>query len=465
MQISNLVAGYSLGEADILRRAMGKKKQEEMDAQRVRFLEGARQKNIPAKKAEKIFDLMAEFAKYGFNKSHSAAYAYLAYITAYLKAHYPIEFMSALLTSETGNVAKVVKYINECRDMGIKVLAPDVNASALNFTPDGESIRFGLGAIKNVGVGAVEAIVAARTAKGRFRSLADFCERVDMGSVNRRMIESFIKAGAMDSLEGTRSQQWAVIERAMEAGQRVWRDRASGQVDLFGALLAEEEPPAMVLPNVPDWTAREKLTGEKEMIGFYVTGHPLDEYHDKVKDLSTHDTTTTEGLERGVEVAMCGVITGIQRRRNKEQKLWVSFVLEDRAGTADCMVFAKAYEELVNDVVEDKAVLIRGTVLPEENAAPRISVKSIVPLEKAGLELPRLISVRVVLNGHGDDRARELTQLFDRKQGEAQVRLRLEKPRDFTLILDVASKVKPDREFVAEVERICGAQSYEVLAS
>jgi DNA polymerase-3 subunit alpha len=347
--------------------------------------------------------------------------------------------------------------------MGIKVLPPDVNASSLNFTPDKDAIRFGLGAIKNVGAGAVESITKARDEKGGFKSLADFCERVDLGAVNKRMIESFIKAGAMDSLEGTRSQQSAVIDRAMEAGQRIWRDRASGQEDLFGALMMDEEPPAMVLPKIQDWTSREKLTGEKETIGFYVTGHPLDEYREKVKDLATHDTTTTEGLERGVEVAMCGVITGLQRKRNKEQKLWATFVLEDWAGTADCMAFAKVYEDLAKDIVEDKAVLIRGSILPEENAAPRISVKSIVPLEKAGLELPSLVSVRVFLTGKGDERARELTSLFQRKKGEAHVRLRLEKPRDFTVILDVDTKVKPDKEFVAEVERICGPQSFEVL--
>ena len=465
MQISNLVAGYSLGDADILRRAMGKKKQEEMDAQRVRFLDGARNKDIPPKKAEKIFDLMAEFAKYGFNKSHSAAYAYLAYITAYLKAHYPVEFMAALLTSETGNTAKVVKYINECRDMGIKVLPPDINSSYLNFTPDSDSIRFGLGAIKNVGANAVESITKARDEQGRFKTLTDFCERVDLGAVNRRMIESFLKAGAMDSFAGRRSQLWAVIDRAMESGQRVWRDRASGQVDMFGELMGDAEPPAMELPNTPDWTSREQLTGEKETIGFYVTGHPLDEYREKVADLATHDTTTTEGLERGVEVAMCGVITGIQRRRNKEQKLWASFVLEDWAGTAECMAFAKVFEDLAKDIVEDKAVLIRGMILPEENTAPRISVKSIVPLEFASLDLPRLVSVRVYLNGKGEERASELTRLFQRKQGQAHVRLRLEKPRDFSLILDVDSKVKPDKEFVSEVERICGPQSYEILGN
>jgi len=202
MQISNLLAGYSLGEADLLRRAMGKKKHEEMEKQRVRFLEGAKERGFAPRKVEKVFDQMAKFAGYGFNKSHSAAYSYLAYITAYLKAHYPLEFLSAVLTSESGNTAKVVRYINECREMGIQVLPPDVNSSEFTFTPveAAHGIRFGLGAIKNVGFNAVESIVKARTETGPFTSLYDFCERVDLGAVNRRMIESFIKAGALDTL-------------------------------------------------------------------------------------------------------------------------------------------------------------------------------------------------------------------------------------------------------------------------
>ena len=206
MQISNRLAGYSLGDADLLRRAMGKKKVEEMAKQRERFIQGALERGFPQKKVEKIFDLMEQFAGYGFNKSHSAAYAYLAFVTAYLKAHYPVDFMAALLTSETGNTAKVVKYINECREMGITILPPDVNASEWSFTPDssasGLAIRFGLGAVKNLGQSAVEAIGRARQEVGRFRSLHQFCEKVDLGAVNRRMIESLIRAGAMDSLEG-----------------------------------------------------------------------------------------------------------------------------------------------------------------------------------------------------------------------------------------------------------------------
>ncbi len=200
MQIAQRVGGYRLGEADLLRRAMGKKKMEEMAKQRVHFMEGARAQGINEKKAEKLFDLMAQFAEYGFNKSHSAAYGYLAYLTGYLKAHYAVEFMAALLTSETGNTDKVVKYINECRDLGISILQPDVNASDLNFTPDNGAIRFGLGAVKNVGSNAVQTIVESRQTAGRYKSLDDFCERVDLNAVNRRVIESLIKSGAMDGL-------------------------------------------------------------------------------------------------------------------------------------------------------------------------------------------------------------------------------------------------------------------------
>ncbi|MCW5979399.1 MAG: DNA polymerase III subunit alpha [Bryobacteraceae bacterium] len=465
MQISNILAGYSLGEADLLRRAMGKKKADVMAEQRERFVQGALERGFPRKKIEKIFDLMAQFAGYGFNKSHSAAYAYLAYVTAYLKAHFPVEFMSALLTSETGNTAKVVKYIGECRDMGIRVLSPDIGLSDLNFTPAGDSIRFGLGAIKNLGQSAVEAIAAARREVGAFRSLYHFCESVDLSAVNRRAIESLIKAGAMDSLPGTRSQLLAAVERAIEHGQRVWRDRQSGQTGLFAAMLAQEpEPP---LPRTPDWTPSEKLQGEKEVLGFYVTGHPLDEYRDKVRELATHDSSNIEGLAKGADVALCGIMTSVQRKRNKEGKPWASLQLEDWLGCIDAMVFSNAYDQLAPELQLDAPVLVRGMALPEEGGPPKISVKDIVPLANARVDLPRLISIRVVVaqKRQEEDPASALTRLFERKRGETEVRIRLEKPRDFSVILDVSERVRPDKEFRAEVERICGPESMEVLAT
>lgn len=466
MQIASKLAGYSLGEADILRRAMGKKKAEEMGAQRQRFLEGARAKGFAHRKVEKIFDLMEQFAGYGFNKSHSAAYAYLAYVTAYLKAHYPIDFMAALLTSETGNVAKIVKYINECREMGITVLPPDVNSSDWNFTPDGDAIRFGLAAIKNLGPSAVEAIRAARQEIGRFHSIYQFCESVDLGSVNRRIIESLIRAGAMDSFEGTRAQLFHAVEGAMEAGQKVWRDRLFGQEGLFAGdpagLEKHEEKP---LPNVPQWTLKEKLLGEKETLGFYVTGHPLDEYRDKICELATHHSGNLEGLSKGAEVALCGVITNVQRKRNREQKPWAAMLLEDDHGAVEALLFTTNFERLAPLLQEDQAVLVRAQALPEEGAPGKISIQDITPLQVARVPLPSLISIRVWLGRNGvSDKAATLHDLFTGKPGETQVRLRLESPREFTVILDVPSKVRPDKEFRASVEQICGPDSIEVLA-
>ncbi|MGD0200445.1 MAG: DNA polymerase III subunit alpha [Bryobacteraceae bacterium] len=462
MQIANRLAGYSLGEADILRRAMGKKKPEEMARQRERFVQGATGRGHNRRKAEKLFELMEQFAGYGFNKSHSAAYAYLAYITAYLKAHYPLDFVAALLTSETGNTAKVVKYISECRDMGIRVLPPDVNSSDWSFTPDGGAIRFGLGAIKSLGQAAVESILGARRDAGPFRSLYDFCERVDLGAVNRRMIESLIKAGALDSLAPVRAQLFAAVEGAMELGQRTWRDRQNGQAGLFAAALGEA-PPEKPLPDLPEWSPRERLAGEKEVLGFYVTGHPLEQYREKIQDLASHLTDGLEGLERGAEVALCGILTGIQRRRNREGKIWASMQLEDLSGGIGCVLFTTSYERLMELLVEDKAVLLKGLILPEDGAPPKVSVQELVPLELAGARYPALISIRVPL-GRSEDLPAELAELFRRKPGETSVRLRLEKTRDFSLILDLSEHVRPDREFMAEVARLCGAEAIETLA-
>jgi DNA polymerase-3 subunit alpha len=462
MQIANRLAGFSLGDADLLRRAMGKKKAEEMAKQRQRFLDGALERGHNKRKVAKLFDLMEQFAGYGFNKSHSAAYAYLAYVTAYLKAHFALDFMAGLLTSETGNTAKVVKYINECRDMGIRVLPPDVNKSDWSFTPDGDAIRFGLGAIKSIGQSAVESILAAREEGGPFKSLYDFCERVDLGAVNKRMIESLTKAGALDSLAPVRAQLFAAVEGAMEAGQKAWRDRESGQGGLFTAVL-EETPHEKPLPDLPEWPGGERLAGEKEVLGFYVTGHPLEQFRDKIADLASHTTDGLEGLDRGVEVSLCGILTGIQKRRTKEGKSWSSMQLEDLSGTIDAVVFTNNYERLAEFLVEDKAVLAKALVLPEEGAPPKISIQDLTPLEAACVQYPSLISVRVPL-GRSDGLPNALGELFQKKPGETSVRLRLEKARDFSLLLDVSEKVRPDREFKAEILRLCGPEAYEELA-
>jgi DNA polymerase-3 subunit alpha len=289
MQIAHRLAGYSLGEADLLRRAMGKKIAEEMAAQRERFVSGATQRGYPPKKIEKIFDLMAQFAGYGFNKSHSAAYALLAYHTAYLKTRYPVEFMAALLTSVTGSTDDVVKYINECREMGIAVEAPDINVSDANFTPHGGAIRFGLAAVKNVGHNAIESIIVGRTKLGRFSSIYEFCEKVDLRLLNKRVLESLIKSGAMDSL-GRRGQLMAVLDKAIEGAQKTQRDAESGQHGLFGVFQDEVHTHDDKLPDTPDWDEHVRLANEKEILGFFITGHPLEKYRDKLDDLRALST-------------------------------------------------------------------------------------------------------------------------------------------------------------------------------
>src|SRR5205814_2621968 len=259
MQIANVLAGFSMGEADLLRRAMGKKDPEVMAKQRERFVQGSVQRGFPEKKVGHLFDLMEQFAGYGFNKSHSAAYALLAYHTAYLKTHFPVEFMAALLTSVTGSTDDVVKYINECREMGIAVEAPDINVSDANFTPHGESIRFGLAAVKNVGGNAIESIVAARKKLGRFKTIFEFTENVDLRLLNKRVIESLIKSGAMDSM-GRRAQLMTVLDKAMEQAQKVQRDAESGQHGLFGVFQQEDaESHSDKLPNIPDWDEHTRL--------------------------------------------------------------------------------------------------------------------------------------------------------------------------------------------------------------
>jgi DNA polymerase-3 subunit alpha len=284
-------------------------------------------------------------------------------------------------------------------------------------------------------------------------------------ALNRRVIESLIKAGALDALEGTRSQQFAAVEGAMECGQRAQRDLLSGQEGLFGMLAVEEEHEERPLPNVPEWTAKEKLQGEKEMLGFYVTGHPLDQYDEKIRECGKQDSSQLEGLAKGAEIAMCGVLTAIQRRRNREAKPWASMLLEDRLGSAEAMVFTTQYERLNASLIEDQAVLVRGLALPEDSAPTKISVQEIIPLDVFRVPLPSLISIKVFLNRNGlADKAGALQELFAKKPGATQVRFRLEYPRDFSVVLDVGAKVRPDREFRVEIERICGPEAIEVLA-
>jgi DNA polymerase-3 subunit alpha len=251
----------------------------------------------------------------------------------------------------------------------------------------------------------------------------------------------------------------------MDAGQKAQRDRESGQGGLFGELMAELTSHSVPLPNVPDWSEKDKLAAEKEMLGFWVTGHPLDRYSDKICELATHDSASLEGLAKNTEVKLCGVLTGVTRKRNKEGKPWAAVCIEDRAGSIEAMCFANSYERLAAEIAEDQAVLVRGLVLPEENAAPKISIQDIVPLDNARVDLPSVISIRIWVGRNGAaEKAQALEELFRKKPGETQVRFRLEAPRDFSVLLDIPVRVRPDREFRAALEAICGAESMERLA-
>ncbi len=466
MQIANLVAGYSLGEADLLRRAMGKKKPEEMAQQRDRFLRGAKERGFPVQQSKDLFDLMAQFAGYGFNKSHSAAYGFVAYVTAYLKTHHTVEFMSSLLTAEHSNADKVRLYLNECRDMEISILPPDVNASEWGFTPDGDrTIRFGLGAIKNVGRSAADAIVEARNERGAgFRNLFELCERVDCGRLKRRMIESAIKAGALDGLEGNRAQQASAVDAAIEVGHRAVRDRLTGQEALFAGL--QDEGPAAVgnLPEMDEWEPLEKLAGEKDVLGFYVTGHPLDAHLDAMEDFNITDSQSLGDRKNGDEVVVCGVLHDIQRRRNREGRPWASAALDDRQGSVELLVFSTQFEQLQDRLVEDRPLLIEGTVRGEDGSEPKVSVSNVTPLEHARAQQPGTIALNVKLNGQDESGrvAKELLELVRANPGETEVRLRIRRPSEFLLIYELDSKVRANRGFRRQAEAICGKGSVEV---
>jgi DNA polymerase-3 subunit alpha len=461
MQIANRLAGFSLGEADILRRAMGKKNHAEMAAQREKFLAGCATRKVPAKKAEKIFDLMAEFAGYGFNKSHSCAYALLAYQTAYLKTHYPVEFMAALLTSETGNTEKVVKYINEARGMGITVLPPDVNSSDLDFTPVGEAIRFGLRAIKNVGENTVKGILDARVELGRFNSIYQFCDHVDTRLLNKRVLESLIKSGAMDSLGSRRSQMFAVIDRAMEKAQRRQREKTSGQHGLFGGASAAPEPAEEPLPDLEEWPEHETLSAEFATVGFYISGHPLSKYVSKLSDLGAIDLAGVEGRRNGEEITVAGIVVAMRSMRSRKGERWGILTLQDMTGVLEVLAFPESFARLEAVFKSNAPLLLKGRVNVEE-AGTRLAVMDARKLEDIGQRPPSVMRVRVNLETVDAGVLDELKELFANRPGSCSVAFDLVSPEGAVATLRADQRVRADQELVREVCRLCGDNSVQL---
>jgi DNA polymerase-3 subunit alpha len=460
MQIASALAGFTLGEADILRKAMGKKKADVMATQMEKFLQGGARRGVPARTAKRIWDHMEQFAGYGFNKSHSAAYAWLAYQTAYFKANYPAFFMAALLTSERANTDKMVQYIGECRDMGIRVLPPDVNDSDMFFTVVGDSIRFGLAAIKNVGEGAVEAVLAARRQGGRFASLFDFCERVDLRAVNRRVVESFIKSGSFDSLDPHRATLFAAIDRAMDAGQKLQRDREQGQSSLLGMLGAPEAPTrgrGERIREVPDWGEGERLGYEKESLGFFITGHPLERYRAELQQWATATTgRLAEMADR--EVSVGGIIAALRLIKTKKGDRMASFVLEDLEGGTEALVFPDTYKKVAARLAEDQVVLVKGKAEVPEEGKPRLLVSDVLPLEQAKLSEARYVTIRVALAQWDRGKGERLREILGAHKGECPVTLEIVRPGGLAVAVAPSSlyRVRPDAMLRDEVEALLG---------
>ncbi len=391
MQIAHKMAGYSLGKADVLRKAIGKKKKDQIDAQREGFIEGVEKTYGDRKLGEKLFDLIEKFAQYGFNKSHAAAYALVAYQTAYLKAHYPVEFMAALLTSEIGNTDKIAEYIQQCNHMGIKVLPPDINESDRNFTVvSKDTIRFGLAAIKNVGDEPIRQIVESRRG-ARFSSLHDFCSRVNLTACNRRVVESLIKAGAFDSLGGKRSQYLNIMDKAFKYGQSVQKEKESDQLSLLFQLPQLMEEPEDDLLPIEEFPFKDLLQLEKEMLGLYISGHPLDEYKKLIKEIKPQlIEEIKEELPQKTKIV--GYITSIKRIVTKNGDPMCFLKIEDYGNEIDVVVFPNVYERCRFFLEEDVVVVISGKV--QADSEVKIIANYITPLTENPkaviIELPKM---------------------------------------------------------------------------
>lgn len=386
MQISTALAGFTLGQSDMLRRAMGKKKPEIIARERSNFTEGCKKNGIDGKIATEIFDLMEYFAGYGFNKSHSAAYAMLAYQTAWLKANYPPEFMAAMLTSVMDKTEKIPEYIEECRRMGIDVLPPDINESGVKFTVVGGKIRFALSAVKNVGREVIKKLVESREQDGPFRNLADLCVRVPL---NRKMLESLIRCGALDNLQYNRAQMLEAADRALEQGRKLNSDKDSAQMSIFDFGLDKEDmlAPELEMADLPEFSSAELLAMEKEIIGFFVSGHPLDMYEKALGEKTSHDLTSLADLENGQKVRVGGVISTCINRLTKNGESMATFMLEDKQGLLRCVVFPRNYANCRELLFDGRVVILDGRIKDDDNRR-QLLVDAAYPPLKLYLRLP-----------------------------------------------------------------------------
>lgn len=454
MQIASQLAGFTLGQADELRRAMAKKIPEKMEKMRRLFIDGSHKNGVSKEVSNNIFELMAKFAEYGFNKSHSAAYALISYRTVYLKAHYPIEFMAGLLTNELGNIDNISFYIVECRKMGIQVRPPDINESFSDFTVVGDTIRFGLNGIKNVGSTAISSIIETRKAKGKFTSLYDFCERVNLRLSNRKVIESLIKCGAFDSLGAKRSQLLQILDNAIEVGSSVQKERESGQVSLFEDL-EDFKQIQQELPDIPEWSENKLLNFEKELLGIYITSHPLAKYEDDIKKYATCSTISLKEFNDKSPVTIGGIIRSVKQTTTKNEKQMAFVSLEDTISSVEVVVFSDVFEKIGDKLRKDALILVKGRVNAQDGENPKITAEEIIELAEAQSEFSKVIHIKVD-DGVDEKTLLQLKNLLTKFRGNSDINLHVIDEEKTILILSPNLKVKASPELIKGIEGIVG---------
>jgi DNA polymerase-3 subunit alpha len=467
IEIASKLAGFTKGQADILRRAMGKKEPEIMDQQRRNFVKGAMSSGLGEEAADRIFSKILYFAGYGFNKSHSTAYALLSYQTAYLRAKYPKEFMAACLTSEIGNTDRIVILLDECRRMGIQVLSPDINESGADFRVTDTGIRFGLAAIKNVGRAAIEAMVEARRKGGPFKNVFDLCERVDLRSINRRVLESLVCAGALDSLEGHRAQILAAVEAALTVGQKTQRDRTTGQTSLLKMLERQGDRTGIErsLPYAEEWSLLEKLAREREVLGFYCSGHPLSRYRREVDAFTTASIAEVRRMEQGTRVIVAGIISGKRVHFARDGKK-IGFVgLEDLTGQIEALFFNDQINAADDRLTQGAMILVLGTVSYRKEEQPKIRVSDFIELESSIEMLTGKVEIDIDAEKMCDSALEMLTGVLSSNPGAAPVSLVVVGREVGDVVLQMTkSSIKPTRDVVTALDGIEGVANVRLIS-
>lgn len=464
MRIANVLGGFSLNEADTLRKAMGKKKPEVMAKFREKFRTGCVRNGIPAEAADEIWTQMEFFAGYGFNKSHTVAYALVTYQTAFMKRHHPHAFMAALLTCESGDRDKLSEYIDECRRMGIKVLPPDVSRSEHDFAVDGDAIRYGLGSVKGVGEAAAHAIVAARAKGGPFASVFDLCERVDAKTLNRGTLEALAQGGAFDGSGARRAQVIEVLDRALALAAEVHADRSLGQLGLFGGGAADTAPS---YPAVPEWPLQDLLAKEKDVLGYYVTSHPLAKHEAAIRRLATGTSATLRDAPEKAQVRLGGLVTGLRtsivKNGPNEGRKMAFFRLEDFAGSASCVMFSKAYAEHQALLTNDRVVVLEGDVDVSRDE-PTVRVNRIVPIDEAPHVFAKGFLVR--LSDASTSTLDLVRKALQERQGPLTVALEFHPDASSRVVVKAAGSwsVAADPALIVRLREVPGVRSSEFLA-